>query len=78
MDLASERVLLNHLKNVTRKDQTLIVSTHRYSMLELVDRLVVLSNGKIAADGPKDKVLEALKKSAAKVRSKASVKQSAK
>ena len=62
MDLASERVLLNHLKNLKREDQTLIVSTHRYSMLELVDRLVVLSNGKIAIDGPKEKVMEALKK----------------
>jgi ATP-binding cassette subfamily C protein LapB len=65
MDLASEKVLLNHLKNLKRDGQTLIVSTHRYSMLELVDRLVVLSNGKIALDGPKEKVLEALKKNAA-------------
>ncbi|MGI9482541.1 MAG: type I secretion system permease/ATPase [Hyphomicrobiales bacterium] len=68
MDLASEKVLLDHLKNVAQKEQTLIVSTHRYSMLELVDRLVVLSNGKVAADGPKDKVLDALKKNVSKAK----------
>ena len=39
---------------------TLVISTHRYSLLELVERLVVLDNGRIVADGPKQKVLEAL------------------
>lgn len=43
------------------KDKTLIVITHRFSMLDLVDRLVVMDNGTIAADGPKKAVLEALK-----------------
>lgn len=62
MDLASERLLIEQLKRSLRPDQTIIVSTHRYSMLDLVDRLIVLSNGKIAADGPKEQVLEALKK----------------
>ena len=61
MDLASERILIQHLREAAKEGQTLILSTHRYSMLELVDRLVVISNGKVAADGPKDKVLAALK-----------------
>ena len=42
------------------KDKTLIVITHRFAALELVDRVIVLNNGKIVADGPKDKVLAAL------------------
>jgi ATP-binding cassette subfamily C protein LapB len=61
IDLASERILIKHLRDAFDDGQTLILSTHRYSMLDLVDRLVVISNGKVAADGPKDKVLEALK-----------------
>jgi ATP-binding cassette subfamily C protein LapB len=32
------------------------------SMLSLVDRLVVLDNGKVVADGPKELVVEALRK----------------
>ncbi len=61
MDLASERGLIKNLKHALRPDQTIIVSTHRYSMLDLVDRLLVLADGKLVADGPKQKVLEALK-----------------
>lgn len=65
MDLASEKLLIEQLRRSLRKDQTVIVSTHRYSMLDLVDRLIVLVNGKIAADGPKDQVMEAIRKQAA-------------
>jgi ATP-binding cassette subfamily C protein LapB len=36
--------------------------THRASLLEMVDRLIVIDNGVIVADGPKASVLEALKK----------------
>lgn len=64
MDIQSERVLIDQLRRAMKPDQTVIVSTHRYSMLELVDRLIVLSNGRVAADGPKDAVLEALRNQA--------------
>lgn len=42
--------------------KTLLLVTHRSSMLSLVDRLVVLDNGKVVADGPKDAVIDALRK----------------
>jgi ATP-binding cassette subfamily C protein LapB len=42
------------------RDQTVILVTHRTSLLSLVSRLVVLDNGRVVADGPKEKVLEAL------------------
>jgi ATP-binding cassette subfamily C protein LapB len=42
------------------KDQTLILVTHRASLLTLVNRLIVMDNGRIIADGPKEHVLEAL------------------
>lgn len=40
--------------------RTLILVTHRASLLTLVDRLIVLDNGRVIADGPKEQVLEAL------------------
>ena len=43
------------------KDKTLILITHKASMLELVDRLIVIDNGHIVADGPKEQVHAALK-----------------
>lgn len=41
--------------------RTLLIVTHRASLLDLVDRIIVMDQGRIAADGPKEQVLEALK-----------------
>ena len=38
----------------------MLLVTHKASMLSLVDRLVVLNEGKLVADGPRDQVLRAL------------------
>lgn len=40
--------------------KTMILVTHRTPMLELVDRLIVIDNGTVMADGPKAQVVEAL------------------
>jgi ATP-binding cassette subfamily C protein LapB len=40
--------------------KTLLLVTHRVSLLALVDRLLVLDGGRLLADGPKDEVLQAL------------------
>ncbi len=61
MDNSSEEVLRNRLSRLAR-GKTLLLITHRASMLSLIDRLVVLDNGHIVADGPKETVLEALRK----------------
>lgn len=41
-------------------DRTLILVTHRASLLTMVDRLIVMDGGRVIADGPKAQVLEAL------------------
>lgn len=43
-------------------NKTLLLVTHRASLLTLVDRLIILDNGKIIADGAKESVMAALKK----------------
>lgn len=40
--------------------RTVLLVTHRASLLALVERLIVLDGGRVVADGPKDKVLKAL------------------
>jgi ATP-binding cassette subfamily C protein LapB len=40
--------------------KTLVLVTHRASMLTLVNRLIVVEGGRVVADGPKEQVLEAL------------------
>ncbi len=61
MDHASEEAFKAHLK-AYGQGKTLIVVTHRTSLLTLVDRILVIDAGKVVADGPRDKVVEALRK----------------
>lgn len=64
MDLATEKVLIQSLSRAFDADTTLIISTHRYSMLELVNRLIVIDQGRVVADGPKKNVIEELQRKA--------------
>nr|WP_321265561.1 type I secretion system permease/ATPase [uncultured Sulfurimonas sp.] len=61
LDIGLEKKLINKLSSDLDADKTLFVITHRLAALELVDRVLVISNGKIVADGPRDRVLESLK-----------------
>lgn len=59
MDHQSEDLLKARLHRFTT-GKTVVLVTHRTSLLELVDRLIVIDNGQIMADGPKTQVVEAL------------------
>ncbi len=67
MDNATEAELLAKLK-VEISERTFILVTHRASLLKLVDRIVVVEQGAIVADGPKEQVLDALKQGKINVR----------
>lgn len=60
LDLASERRLISRLKEFNSPDTTVIISTHRMSLVELTDRLITLDAGKLALDGPRQEVLKKL------------------
>ena len=60
MDLQTEQRFIQNMHEVV-KDKTLIIMTHKMSILKLVDRVVILHDGKIVADGPKDVILNSLK-----------------
>lgn len=59
MDTDSELMLQRRLKNIIG-DRTLILITHRLSMLRLVDRVIVMEKGRIKMDGLRDEVLRKL------------------
>jgi ATP-binding cassette subfamily C protein LapB len=59
MDNTTERQIIIGLSQWL-KGRTLIVATHRAAMLDLVDRVILMHEGKIIADGPKDQVLKKL------------------
>lgn len=60
MDNASEALFRQRLASIL-DGKTLLLFTHRTSMLQLVDRVVVMDGGKVVADGPKAEVLKALR-----------------
>ncbi|CAH7255583.1 ABC transporter, transmembrane region:ABC transporter:Peptidase C39, bacteriocin processing [Vibrio chagasii] len=60
MDNRSE-MHIKHQLNQLLPSETLILITHKTSMLDIVDRVIVMEKGCIIADGPKAKVLSDLK-----------------
>nr|WP_283813799.1 MULTISPECIES: type I secretion system permease/ATPase [unclassified Bradyrhizobium] len=60
-DIRSEAEFLERLKAMRGEQMTIIISTHRLSLLGMVDRLLLFDNGRLVADGPRDKVLAILK-----------------
>ncbi|MEG0132348.1 MAG: type I secretion system permease/ATPase, partial [Acinetobacter sp.] len=56
IDDVSEKQLIENLKGWLGQ-KTLVIATHRRAVLELVDRIIVVHDGKIVMDGLKDQVL---------------------
>ncbi|WP_017672097.1 type I secretion system permease/ATPase [Blastomonas sp. AAP53] len=71
MDAQTEARLIKRLE-VELVDRTLLLITHRPSMLRLVDRVIVMEAGKIIADGPRDTVLNQMTGKGASVQRAAS------
>lgn len=59
LDPASENRLMQRLHHITR-DRTMILITHKGSLLQLCNRLVLMDRAKIIADGDKDEVIKRL------------------
>lgn len=60
MDQVTEALVISNIKEHC-KDKTIILITHRTSLLGLVDKLAVLDRGVLVAYGAKDGVIEAIK-----------------
>ena len=59
MDMNSEQQFIENFKTVA-SDATVLLVSHRLPLLNLVDRVIVMNEGKIVEDGPKDDVLNKL------------------
>ena len=56
MDFSSEEQLKERLRRFT-EHKTMVIVTHRLSLLNLAHRIVVLDAGRVVADGPRDQVI---------------------
>jgi len=59
MDIQAEKAFCHYVGEEV-KDKTFIIVTHKTSILPMLDRLILLDQGRVIADGPRDEVLEAL------------------
>ncbi len=62
MDHTSEAQIIQRLRSII-SDKTVIIISHRIPLLDLTDRIIVMDNGRVIADGPKSEVLKALSNS---------------
>ncbi len=58
MDAQTEKLFVQRVKGSLSAEQTLVVSTHRPALFDLVDRIIVLDKGRVVADGSKKDILD--------------------
>jgi len=67
MDANAEREFIASVETFASSgSNTLVLSTHKPSMLKLVDRIIVMDQGRVAANGPKTEVMRQLSGGAGK------------
>lgn len=59
MDVQAEQAFSNHIAQYS-KNKTLVLITHRPQLLSLVERLILIDQGKVMMDGPRDKVIDSI------------------
>lgn len=60
MDYSSEADIKQRLAEYA-KDKTLVLISHRTSVLDMAERIIVIDGGRIMADGPREQVITALR-----------------
>lgn len=61
MDNTMEKAVITAIQK-DLKESTLLLSTHRASVLSIVDRIIWMEQGRIIADGPRQEILDNLKR----------------
>ena len=61
LDDAGENALLQAVELLKKQGKTVVLISHRPSVLKVADRLVIMQDGQVVASGPRDGVLAKLK-----------------
>ena len=59
MDFATEAHVTARLAAIAR-NKTVVLVTHRTSLLPMATRLIVIDQGRVVADGPREQIMQAL------------------
>jgi ATP-binding cassette subfamily C protein LapB len=62
LDQQAEMLVMSGLADLLRQDpeKSLVFVTHKPKLLDLVDRIIVMGNGRIVLDGPRDEIIKRL------------------
>jgi ATP-binding cassette subfamily C protein LapB len=59
MDMQAEVIFKQYVSNEI-KDKTFVLITHKHAMLDMVDRLILIDQGRVVMDGPREKIVAEL------------------
>ena len=59
MDMNAENIFISQMASIIQ-DSTMLIVTHRMPLLNLVDRIIVMNEGQIVEDGPKEEIINKL------------------
>ena len=59
MDMNAENIFISQMGSIMQ-DSTMLIVTHRMPLLNLVDRIIVMNDGQIVEDGPKEEIINKL------------------
>ena len=59
MDMNAENIFISQMSSIMQ-DSTMLIVTHRMPLLNLVDRIIVMNEGQIVEDGPKEEIINKL------------------
>jgi ATP-binding cassette subfamily C exporter for protease/lipase len=72
LDDAGEAALLKTVQELKTKGKTVILVTHRPGAVAVADRIVILQEGRIQMDGPREAVISAIREQQAALAARAS------
>ena len=59
MDMNAENLFISQVRSILQ-DSTMLIVTHRMPLLNLVDRIIIMNEGQIVDDGPKEEIIQKL------------------
>jgi len=57
LDEHGEAALVTAIQNLRQRQATVVLITHRPSVLKVVDKILVIKDGRVEAFGPRDEIL---------------------
>ena len=59
MDMNAENLFISQVRSILQ-ESTMLIVTHRMPLLNLVDRIIIMNEGQIVDDGPKEEIIQKL------------------